>query len=439
MPSPADAPSAPNPFFVGKPVPFDRFIGRKKELLTAFDQIDKRNHLGIYGAPGIGKSSFLSYLLSPEAWKQQGKDMGSWVIVSTSCDAVVPFTPSSFWAELIRLIRDQPGIDDATRAAATAALGHPAPWDKKDLVTVVEKLGASGKSLLLLLDDYEVALRTSVAYTEMDRLVFLSEFRNLAVNTAASKYLATVLSSHRKLNELGPNVTPAGSPWYNHYIYRALKPFGDGEVGALFDRMPQGFALTATQRDGIQDVAGALPALLQHACYAVYEDLADGAQPSPETVRRFVDSTDYFFHDAWALSTDVEQMLMMLIALDSLGGRVGKGKTYALQDLEAVFSQRDRELRDLEERAVLRRLPFSDAYGFVSSAMEWWVIKEIENARDESELGLREKVLVGLSRKQVQQVTGVLKQVWANKDAIAQVASWLGKLVGAFAKGAAGG
>lgn len=424
-----------NPFFVGKPVPFSRFLGRRKELATAFDQIEKRNHLGIYGAPGIGKSSFLAYLESPEGWRQQGKDIDPWVIVSLSCDGIVPFTPSNFWAEVIRLLREHPGTGDAARAAATAALAHAAPWEKKDLVTVVEKLGASGKSLLLLLDDYDVALRTSDAYTEMDRLVFLSELRNLAVNTAASKHLATVLSSHRKLNELGPKVTPAGSPWYNHYIYRALKPFGEAEVDSLFELMPEGFALTAAQREGIQDVAGAHPSLLQHACYAVYEDLADGARPSPETVRRFVDSTDHFFHDAWAVSTDIEQMLMMLVALDNLGGRVGKGKSYGLQDLETVFSQRDRELRDLEERAVLRRLPFSDAHGFVSSAMEWWVIKEIENARDESELGLREKVLVGLSRKQVQQVTGALKQVWANKDAIAQVASWLGKLVGAFAKG----
>lgn len=425
-----------NPFFVGKPVPFERFIGRKKELATAFDQIENRNHLGIYGAPGIGKSSFLSYLRSPEAWKRHGKDITPWVILHTSCNAIVPFTPSDFWAELLRLMRDQPNIDDATRAGAKAALDHAAPWDKRDFVTVLEKLGAAGKSLLLLLDDFDDALRTSDVYTETDRLILLSELRNLAVHTAAGRHLATVLSSHRKLNEQGPKVTPAGSPWYNHYLYRSLKPFSPDEVDRLFLLMPESFVLTAAQREGIQDAAGAHPSLLQHACYSVYEDLAEGSRPSPETIRRFVRSTDHFYRDAWEASTDVEQMLMMLVALDKLGGRVGKGKSYGVQDLEAIFSQRNRELQDLEERAILQRGAFSETYGFVSATMEWWVIKEIENARDESDLGMREKVLVGLSRKQVQQVTGFLKQVWANKDAVASVTSWLGKLVGAFAKGA---
>ena len=49
----------PNPFFPGKPVPTESFIGRKSEINFAFDQIYNRSHFAIWGGPGMGKSSFL--------------------------------------------------------------------------------------------------------------------------------------------------------------------------------------------------------------------------------------------------------------------------------------------------------------------------------------------------------------------------------------------
>lgn len=46
-------------------------------------------------------------------------------------------------------------------------------------------------------------------------LTFLSEFRDLAVHSNEGRYLSTVVTTFRRLNELGPTITPGGSPWYN--------------------------------------------------------------------------------------------------------------------------------------------------------------------------------------------------------------------------------
>ena len=62
----------PNPFFVGKPVPPEKFIGRKRYLDEAFDLIEQRGHTAISGADGMGKTSLLKYLESPQCWELQG-------------------------------------------------------------------------------------------------------------------------------------------------------------------------------------------------------------------------------------------------------------------------------------------------------------------------------------------------------------------------------
>jgi hypothetical protein len=135
-------------------------------------------------------------------------------------------------------------------------------------------------------------------------------------------------------------------------------------------------------------------------------------------------------------------MVLMLIALSHLEGRLNRKRQYNLGDVDIILSQVDRELCDLEERGVICRTTTErgkDVYSFTSSIMEWWVIKEIENSKDEAELEQREKVFLNLSRKQMAQIKNVIWQVWQHKDAVKSVVEWVGKLAGAFAKGVARG
>jgi len=429
-----------NPFFVGGPVPAEYFVGRAYELNVAFDQILSRGHLAIYGSDGMGKSSFLRYLASPKTWEDRRHPATAAIIIYIDCMGINPFTPSAFLREILSLLKDE-SADDAAMQSEIDEILKDATIEKGDLRRVLKKIGQRNKFLVLLVDEYDNALRPNDKYTEAEMLTFLAEFRNLAVHTDEGRYLSTIVTSFRRLNELGPKLTPGGSPWYNHYLFLPFKPFGDTETATLLNRMPAEWTLTAELREGIQEISNGHPALLQNACSLLYANLRAG-QPRAVNIenfaRDFIAATEHFFRDAWRFSTEVEQMLLMLIALSGLEGRLNKKRQYDLNSVDSIFSQMDRELRDLEERGIIRHTKKQGkaVYSFASSIMEWWVIKEIENSKDEAELQQRQKVFFNLvSRKQVEQIKNVMQLVWQHKDAVESVVGWVGKLVGAFAKG----
>lgn len=428
----------PNPFFVGGPVPPDRFVGRTIELNTAFDQIMNRGHMAISGSPGMGKSSFLHLIADHSTWQQRGLDFSTVVVVSLNCTDINPFTPAAFWHEIVSLLRDQLEDHDPIQQTIDQIFQEEDGIETRDLRRVLRQIGEQGKFLLLLLDDYGAALVTNKNnYDEQDMLVFLREFRNLSIHSKEGQYLSTVVVTFRRLSELGPALPPGGSPWYNHYLFQTLKLFTDNDVHTLFSGMPDELSLTDEQQEAILSVAGRHPALLQHACYLLFQSVQSGqtAFDPHQFIDNFVGSTEHIFRDIWRFSTEDEQMLLMLIALSDMDGRLHKNR-YTLNDLNLILSQRERQLDDLRDRgAILHQIRDGVShYSFASSMMGWWVIKEIENSTRE-ELEQREKVFFNLSRKQIEQAQNILQWVRESKEAAVHIAEWTGKLVGAFAKG----
>lgn len=105
-------------------------------------------------------------------------------------------------------------------------------------------------------------------------------------------------------------------------------------------------------------------------------------------------------------------------------------KRYDLSDISVIFSQKERELMDLEERCVIKQTVEQEKtnYSFTSTIMEWWVIKEIENTNTEI-LKQREMVFANfMSRKQVDKVKDVINYLSEHKEAIKSIAKWVGKL-----------
>jgi hypothetical protein len=432
----------PNPFFVGGPVPPEHFVGRANVVNMAFDQIASRSHLAVYGSDGMGKSSLLKFLATPQTWQARGLDPSAAFIVYLNCTDVNPFTPSAFWRDVLELLKDKAEGEAALQTQIDEVLEEPAV-EKGDLRRVLRKIGQRNKFLILLLDEYDAALRPNEKYTEAEMLTFLSEFRNLAVHSEEGRDLSTIVTSFRRLNELGPKLTPSGSPWYNHYLFQPLKPFTEAEVAESFNRKAAEWALTPTQQDAIKEIADRHPALLQQACFLLYNNLhaEHPTTDAREFTRDFANTTEHFFRDAWAFSTEEEQLVLMLIALSRLEGRLNQKRQYKLDDADLILSQREHALRDLEERGVIQhtREGGKDIYSFASSVMEWWVIKQIENSKDEAELQQWEKAFLNLSRKQVDQLKNVVRQVWQHKDAVESIAGWMGKVAGAFFKGVSGG
>lgn len=427
-----DTPSNRNPFTVGRPVPPSSFVGRTSEIETAFDQILSHSNLAIWGGPGIGKSSFLELLSSSQAWQLRGYDASNAVIVLLNCLGIAPFTAAAFWKEIFLLLQDE--LHSKSDLQAEVAKFIDTDKTNKDcLRSVLRELGRQGKFLVLLVDDYDAALRPNEQYSDRDIAVFLSDCRNLASHSKERQFLSMVVTSSRRLNDLGPKLKPDGSPWYNHYLFQPLRSFSETDVAALLGGLP----MTPALRDGIRDIAGGTPALLQNAGYLLYRELRAGHIPDANAFARdFQRATEHYFEDVWNLSNEVEQTLMMLLALVRLKGRL-LNKRYDLGDVDIIFSQKERELTDLEERGVvLYQVRDSQrVYRFASSMMEWWVVKEIENS-DEEALQQRQTVFLNLmSRRQAELVTNAIRWLWQHREEVPPILEWIGKVSAALPKG----
>jgi GTPase SAR1 family protein len=414
-----------NPFKVGQPVPPESFVGRQSLIDTAFDQINNRSNLAIWGGPGMGKTSFLNLLKSEEVWQSQEIDPSQAIIVYLNCLEIRPFIAANFWRKIIHSI-GQKTKDDAIRQIIKKLL-EKSKSTKDHLLYILRKIGEQNKFLVLLLDDYDTTLNSHPRYTKTDIEVFLTECRNLAYHSEERKYLSMIVTSLRRLNEKDPNIiTPDGSPWYNHFVFQPLKPLNDKEIGILLSGIP----MTGEVRDGIEEIAGGNPAFLQNTGFLLYSKRRSGETLNAEIfAKEFVKATEHFFQDIWQLADKTEQALLMLIALYQLKNRVQK-TDYDLSDISIIFSQKERELMNLEERYVIQRTAEQENtnYSFTSTIMEWWVIKEIENTNTEE---LKERELVFLkfmSRKQVDKVKDVINSLLEHKETIKSIAKWVGKL-----------
>ncbi|NEQ65502.1 MAG: ATP-binding protein, partial [Symploca sp. SIO2D2] len=179
----------PNPFTVGQPVPPERFVGRETQLATAFDQICSRSNLAVWGGPGIGKTSFLRLLTDPEVWQLQGQNPEAAVIVLLDCLSIQPFSAHSFWRRILSLIKDKLKGNLTLQTDIDQLLGKGRVVSN-DLVPILRQLGEDKKFLVLLVDDYDAALRTNDNYNKADIEAFLYGCRNLANSEQESKYLS---------------------------------------------------------------------------------------------------------------------------------------------------------------------------------------------------------------------------------------------------------
>ncbi len=419
--------SPKNPFTVGEPVPPERFVGRKYEINSTFAQIANGGHVAIWGGPGMGKSSLLKYLESPEVWEERGFDPSVAIIVYFSCLDIEPFLPSEFWLKILNLLAENFQKNADLYSEINTLLAKP-EVNKDDLRQGLRLIREQNKHLVLLVDDYDFVMCENSQYKAENIEYFLGECRNLAAHSE-ERNLSIIVTSSRRLNEIGPPLTPEKSPWYNHYLFVPLKPFTDKEVVNILSGLP----MTQKLLDGIQQIAGSNPALLQNAGFILYNKLQAQEPRDVETFTKdFLAATKYFFQKIWQLSTEEEQAILMLIALSGLKGRLPETKKrYDLGNIDIIFSQKEQKLNDLEERGIIISHTTEDktTYSFASSLMEWWVIQEINNSNDK-ELRNDDRTFLNLmNHRQLKRVQNVIQVLWKNRDDVASVVQWIYKLV----------
>jgi tetratricopeptide (TPR) repeat protein len=380
--------SAPNPFSVGQLVPPSRFIGRTAELATAFDQLSSYGHLNVWGGPGMGKTAFLQQLAAPTLWQQNGFDPSQLVMVVVNCLSVTPpFTAANFWFEVMSLLHDELDELPAVQAEINDLLSQE-KLNVRSMRQILRRLGKHNKWLILLIDDYEEAMQPNEQYSEAEVELFLTEQRSLAYSSTQRQQISMVVATSRPLGELHLPTKPDRSPWFNHYLFLPLRSLSRMEAEALLSPISMPIDL----QEIVWATAGGNPTLLQLAGSLLYTELRNGRLlETNEFCQAFLNQAESYFQHTWTQLNDVEQILLILIALRDLAKRLPKRQAIDFAEIEQILSQRERELMHLMYWGILLRQSHpsstsssSTQYTFCSSLMQWWILQQLQESHSES-------------------------------------------------------
>ncbi|MFM6127260.1 MAG: ATP-binding protein, partial [Sphaerospermopsis kisseleviana] len=252
------------------------------------------------------------------------------------------------------------------------------------------------------------------------------ECRSLAVHAEESQYLSMIVTSLQPLSELGPQLNPHASPWYNHYLFQSLKLFNTSELVEILNIIKP-----ATLRGEIIKITGGHPSLVQIAGFLIYQEIQRDHDANAELfIQGFERDTRHIFEVIWQRCNPTEQLLLMLIALLDLDGRI-QDIRFNLKGIGRIMTQHERLLEKLKDRGVITS-SITDSgklYSFTSPLMKKRAIQEILNT---SEQFFQENQLVFLnliSHKQLAQVKNFVTWLTQNPDKVKTVLDWIPKLL----------
>lgn len=412
-----------NPFFPGKPVAPEHFVGRTSEINFACDLICARGHCAIWGGPGMGKTSFLRKLASEQTLQEHGIDTSKAVIVLLNCQNIIPFTPAGFWREALTLLCDQLDSEPQLQAEIKPSLERTVTNDS--LRQAIRRLGRKGKFLLLLVDDFDVALVSNDQYTEAEMGAFLAQCRSLAVHAEEAQYLSMIVTSLEPLSKPGPPLNPKASPWYNHYLFQSLKLFTTGELVQVLNiiRPP-------TLRGEIINITGGHPSLVQTAGFLMYVNMQLGSNTDADSFARdFERDTQHIFQTIWTRCNPTEQALLMLIALLDVDGHIAD-KKFDLSGTARILTQHRIRLSTLEDRGLITSSVTATGtfYSFTSSLMKKWVTEDILNTSDNLVKDREKEFLNLISHGQMKEIGKFISWLKNHLDIVEQCLNWQLKL-----------
>jgi tetratricopeptide (TPR) repeat protein len=413
-----------NPFIAGRPVAPHEFVGREQQTQILFSHIVGRSHIAVHGERGMGKTSLLRNVTSPEVWRKHGADPSAALIAYVDCQLIGVFSPSAFWRQvLIELQQQQQAKGNAALIEMAGQLASAETVSAREIRELLQAINTHERLLVVLLDEFDVTFQPHEAYSESEMSAFLAQLRALASHPSAAGSLSFVVATRRRPHELERPTT--ASPLSNILRPLPLKPFDDHETAALLAKMPDVFALSNREQGWIRQVAGGYPYLLQAALSILFRLHAeDKVFDVGQATQEFATIVEPLFGRLWHNASDEERIILTLIALQNFAAHTGK-RLDELHDVVGLLNQYQRDLSTLEERGLLawRDHEGPRRYALISSVLEWWIIKEIETCR-EDELQERVKTLTGLGQQPSVPLSEVLRHIWQNKVAVQNIGAW---------------
>lgn len=379
--------------------------------------------LGVYGERGMGKSTMLNYIAHPPTdWREAY--FQNYIFVLFNCsDTVVPFSANNFWIQATKHLdyKLEASPIQEKCLALLKRVEEGAELGANDFHEVLDVAAGAGKRIVLVLDDFDALIRTDTENLDSTR-TFLQGLRSLTTRdyNKASLVVATRYSLQESCK---PLAVQGMSPFENGFASYRLQPFREADILKLLQRVEQTeqppFKLYEAWY--VTHLSGNHPHLCQIAAAEIFDLRIEAGAPLSDLVpvgEQFKSAARPIFESLWEGASEIERMLLMLIALQKLEGKVSDAK-YDLTDLVVIFSERERELIELTERGLLNRTQTNPPnWDVFSPIFQWWILKEIESA-DPEQLDERRKVWGNLlTQKHANTVGQVVEFVKRNKDTI---------------------
>jgi hypothetical protein len=191
-----------------------------------------------------------------------------------------------------------------------------------------------------------------------------------------------------------------------------------------------------TLRGEIINITGGHPTLVQTAGFLLYREIQPGNRANINTFGEgFERDTQQIFQTIWNRCDEIDQALLMLIALLDMEGHIQEIK-FNLSGVGRILTQHSTFLTKLEEQGIIISIsaPTGKFYSFTSLLMKKWVIQQILNTPEQL-IRDREKVFINLiSHGQVTKVKEVVTWLGKHPDKVQSVLDWIVKVVPVFPK-----
>ena len=360
----------------------------------------------------------------------------NWIFIFVNCqDSISPPTANQFWIQIIKELErklEQNSIKTKCRSFLAKSI-EGIELNHNDFHEILDVAGAESRRLVLVLYDFNVLIRVEPESLNSTR-GFLQGLRSLTTRDSHKANL--VVSTRYYLYEAcKPLSVPNCSAFDNGFSTCRLRFFQEKELLQLLKKVEQTEQSPFTSRECnyIAYLSGFHPQLTKIAAAQVFDYRLQEGFPLTDfspVGERFKNEARPIFENLFWESREIERVLLMFIALQSLKGKVTDAN-YDISDLPKIFSEKEREINDLTERGLLKRIqdnpplwvPFSPIF-------QWWILKEIESEDPE---GLEERRKIWgnlLTQKRAEQAGKVVEFIKQNKGTIESLGHSMLRIIG---------